>query len=84
MALHQFPDGSKVVTTNTFPPIPDRQFDWCAHFEGDEPNDNGGMMQGFGATEQEAIDDLLRLLEESAEANETVIWPEHSQFGVGA
>ena len=67
MGLHQFPDGSKVVTTNIFPPIPDRRFDWCAYFDGDEPNDNGSMMQGFGPTEQEAIDDLLRLLQEDAE-----------------
>lgn len=67
MAIHKFPDGSKVVTTNIFPPIPDRRFDWCAYFDDDEPNDNGSMMQGFGVTEEEAIEDLLRLLEEKSE-----------------
>lgn len=67
MATHTFPDGSKVVTANIFPPIPDRRFDWCAYRDGDEPNDNGSMMQGWGRTEQEAIDDLLRLMEEMAD-----------------
>lgn len=67
MAIHTMHDGSKVITTNIFPPIPDRRFDWCAYFDGDEPNDNGSMMQGFGATESEAIDDLIRLYEEKCE-----------------
>ncbi len=40
-------------------PIPIRQFDWCAYFDGDEPTDDGQMRQGFGKTEPEAILELL-------------------------
>ncbi len=49
----------KIVTHHVYPPIPDRRFDWCATFDGDEPNDGGGMAQGYGYTEAEAIADLL-------------------------
>lgn len=45
----------KIITSHTCPPIPLSCFDWCAHYEGDE--ELGGY--GWGATEQEAIDDLL-------------------------
>lgn len=62
MATHTFPDGTKYTTSNIFPPIPDRRFDWCAQLDNDE------HMQGFGSTEQEAVMDLLRLLEERAES----------------
>lgn len=53
-----WPQERKVVTRHVYPPIPLRQFDWCAYYDGDEPNDEGHMMMGFGRTEQEAIDDL--------------------------
>ena len=43
-----------------FPPIPERQFDYRATFDGYEPGD----VMGYGATEQEAINDLLDQLEE--------------------
>ena len=49
----------KIVTTYVYPPIPIREFDWQAHFDGDEPNDNGSMLAGHGRTEQEAISDLI-------------------------
>ena len=49
----------KIVTTFVYPPIPDRKFDWQAHYDGDEPNDNGQMATGSGATEKEAIRDLV-------------------------
>lgn len=49
----------KIITTFVYPPIPVRCCDWQAHFDGDEPNDDGQMLVGRGATEQEAIDDLL-------------------------
>lgn len=51
----------KIITENIYPPIPIRDFDWQAHFDGDEPNDNGQMLSGFGATEQEAIEQLIAL-----------------------
>lgn len=45
------------------PPIPLRQFDWCATFVGD---DEAGL-QGWGATEDEAIADLRQQAEECEE-----------------
>lgn len=44
-----------IVTTFVHPPIPDRSFDWQAVRDGAEPGD----LVGHGATEQQAIDDLL-------------------------
>lgn len=44
----------KIITVNTFPPIPIRQFDWMAHFEGDEELGP----RGFGETEEKAVKDL--------------------------
>ena len=43
----------KIVTENIYPPIPIRQFDWVAHCDDEEGP------TGTGATEQEAIDELL-------------------------
>ena len=50
----------KIITTHVYPPIPIRSSDWCAHRDGYEP----GCLIGWGATEQEAIDELLQLEEE--------------------
>jgi hypothetical protein len=47
-------------------PIPLRQFDWEAWRDGDEPNDNGQMLCGYGRTEAEAINDLITQLEDRA------------------
>lgn len=44
----------KIVTSRDFPPIPDRRFDWRAHYEGEE--EAGGY--GYGRTEAEAIQDF--------------------------
>jgi hypothetical protein len=43
-----------VKTVREYPPIPDRRFDWCALYEGEE--EAGGY--GWGATEAEAITDF--------------------------
>ncbi len=59
----------KIVTNYWAKPIPDRQFDWSAHYDGDEPND-GQMMVGYGKTKEEAIIDLARPSAECAEAIE--------------
>jgi len=48
----------KIVTQFVNPPIPVRSMDWQAHYDDDEPDDNGRMAVGHGATEQDAIDDL--------------------------
>jgi hypothetical protein len=43
-------------------PIPLRQFDWCA--VDDSTYDGPGCPVGYGATEQEAIDDLMMQVED--------------------
>ena len=48
----------KIVTAFVYPPIPIRSCDWQAHFDGDEPDDDGRMRVGYGETEQKAIQDL--------------------------
>ena len=45
-----------VIAEKVAPPIPIRDFDWCAYFQ---PNDIGDP-QGYGASRQEAIDDLRK------------------------
>lgn len=47
--------SARIVTTHVFPPIPMRQFDWCAH---DEDYEDRGIV-GWGRTEAEAIADYL-------------------------
>ena len=46
----------KILTTYVYPPIPIRQFDWQAHYDGEEDEQ---MDVGRGATELEAIVDLI-------------------------
>lgn len=48
-------DTPSIVTVCICPPIPDRRFDWCAYYDGDEE----GGPRGYGATEQEAVNDLI-------------------------
>jgi hypothetical protein len=67
----------KIITSYWAKPIPDRQFDWSAHYEGDEPNDDGQMMVGYGNTKEEAIIDLARLFAERAEATEQRFYEKH-------
>lgn len=43
-------------------PIPDFRFDWCA--VDDDTYDGEGCPIGYGATEQDAISDLLLQIEE--------------------
>lgn len=50
----------KIVTHYDPPPIPDRRWDWSAY---DEDTYEGGMPIGHGATEREAIMDLMIELE---------------------
>lgn len=50
----------KIITEHLNPPIPIRNYDWCATLEGYEP----GGPSGHGATEQEAIDDLTNQLKD--------------------
>jgi hypothetical protein len=52
----------KIRTTHWAKPIPLRQFDW----EAVDDNYEAGCPIGYGATEQEAINDLLSQLEEAS------------------
>ena len=45
----------KIITAYLNPPIPTRQNDWCAHYDGEEE----AGMYGWGATEAEAIQDFI-------------------------
>lgn len=50
----------QVKTEFVYPPIPLRQFDWVAYFDGDEESG----LRGWGRTEKEAIQDLYQLAED--------------------
>lgn len=54
---------SKIKTTHVYPPIPIRDFDWCAFFEDEEFNFDDGL-RGWGKTEKEAIDALWEQVDE--------------------
>ncbi len=49
----------KIITEHVYPPIPIRSFDWAAYRDGDE---EGPV--GRGATEEEAIAELMEMLSE--------------------
>lgn len=55
----------KIVTNHDFPPIPDRRWDWSAidsnTYDGADDSSNRNQV-GHGATEQEAIDNLMEIL----------------------
>ena len=65
MGIHHI-NGLRIRTHNEFPPIPIREFDWSAidddTYDGAE---DSHCPIGRGATEQEAIDDLVAMLEET-------------------
>lgn len=62
----------KIRTTHDPKPIPDRQYDWSAidesAYDGAEDSANRHMV-GYGPTEADAINDLLRIVAEDDEAN---------------
>lgn len=53
----------KIITSNIYPPIPDRSHDWGAYYDGKEEDG----YKGFGATEAEAIRDLVENYETDEE-----------------
>jgi len=64
MAIHDT-NGFRIHTSFDYPPIPVRNMDWSAvtdNYDGAEDSGTRGQI-GRGATEQEAINDLLELLE---------------------
>ena len=70
----------KIITTNIFPPIPLRQFDWSAVTDNYEP----GHPVGYGETKQAAIDDLLDQLEDIKFFAASICEVEDGQFLIGA
>jgi len=56
----------RLITNHIYPPIPVRDFDWCAYRDGEEESGHCG----WGKTQAEAIEDLRRLDQERAEAQE--------------
>lgn len=48
-------DWFNIRVSHVFPPIPDRRFDWCAYYEGEEEKGN----YGEGSTPYMAILDLI-------------------------
>jgi hypothetical protein len=54
--------ASRIITNYWAKPIPPRHFDWSAQVDGGDER-----MCGWGSTEQEAIEDLERLLDEEAD-----------------
>ena len=71
MAFHQI-NGIRIRTSFEYPPIPVRSFDWSAIDDDtyDVDCDQDGFFStcpiGHGATEQEAIADLIEQIEENA------------------
>jgi len=57
----------KIKTKAVYPPIPCRDYDWCAWHEEFEERD-WLAWAGWGASEKEAIADLERIDRERAEA----------------
>ena len=72
-------NGVKIHTHHDRPPVPSRQYDWSAVTDDyDGAEDSGNRHQiGRGATEQEAINDLLDQLED--ETNDGALEPFPSQ-----
>lgn len=77
MPLHHI-SGLTIRTNFDYPPIPVRQFDWSAidddTYDGAE---DSHCPIGHGATEEDAIEDLLEQIDDDKIAA-------NSQFGVGA
>lgn len=68
MTIHQI-RGVLIHTSHDYPPIPDRSMDWSAvedNYDCDCDQDGyfSNSPVGHGATEREAIDDLLEQIEE--------------------
>jgi hypothetical protein len=56
--------GTKIVTDFIYPPVPSRQFDWCAVTDNYDGADGGNEPIGYGPTEAAAIADLIEQLED--------------------
>ena len=57
----------RIITSYINPPIPYRDIDWHAYFDGEED----GLYHGYGATKEEAIADLKALYEADGDNDDT-------------
>lgn len=55
---------SRLIVSPVYPPIPTRSFDYCAYLE---PNVEAPKRYGWGASEEDALEELLELETESAD-----------------
>jgi hypothetical protein len=56
-----------IIVNGIWPPIPTHAFDYCAMYDGDEPDDAGHMRAGYGKTAEDAIADLRNSYPRSVE-----------------
>lgn len=66
MSIHHVQTGKRYVRVRTdfvYPPIPDRSSDWCA--TDDNRYDGGNKYIAYGATEADAIEELLEQIDEN-------------------
>ena len=64
MSFHQI-NGIRIRTNFDYPPIPVRSFDWSAIDDDTyDGADDSNCPIGHGATEQDAIEDLLEQIED--------------------
>lgn len=56
-----------IVNLNTIL-LPSTRFDFSAHIDGDEPDDDGRMIVGWGRTKREAVEELFDALDEREDA----------------
>lgn len=63
METRTTPDGRKIITDYAHPPIPVRSMDWSAITEDYDGAPDASCPHGTGATEKEAIADLLQQIQ---------------------
>jgi hypothetical protein len=57
-------NGRKIITSFDYPPIPVRTCDWSAIFDDYDGAEDSNCPIGHGATEKEAIRDLIEQVED--------------------
>lgn len=56
--------GRKIITNFDHPPVPFRNHDWSAIFDDYDGAEDSSCPVGRGATEKEAVQDLIEKVEE--------------------
>ncbi len=73
MTIHVI-DGRRIRTSFVYPPIPDRRWDWSAvdddRYDGAPDTKAPFNLIGEGATEQQAIEDLLQQIQDHEDYDE--------------